>query len=216
MKSGAIFDMDGLLFDTERVYDEEWRKVGRSHGFLIDDKMLDETRGANGEFMNRIINKYLPDADAARLTEEVFENSKKTLAESVPVKPGVKEILKYFKENQVKMAVASSSPMELILHNLKTADIASYFDVLVSGEQVARGKPEPDIFLLAARKLGIKPQDCYVFEDGIHGVYGGVAAGCSTIMILDLVKPKADLYNICTGIYSSLLDVLEVIKKGEC
>ena len=85
MKSGAIFDMDGLLFDTERVYDEEWRKVGRSHGYHISEKMLDETRGANGEFMNRIINKYLPDADAARLTEEVFESSKKALAKSVPM-----------------------------------------------------------------------------------------------------------------------------------
>ena len=64
--------------------------------------------------------------------------------------------------------------------------------------------------------MEIEPQNCYVFEDGIHGVYGGVAAGCSTIMILDLVKPNADLYNICTGIYSSLLDALEMIKKGEC
>ena len=216
MKSGAIFDMDGLLFDTERVYDEEWRKVGRSHGYHISEKMLDETRGANGEFMNRIINKYLPDADAARLTEEVFESSKKALAKSVSMKPGVKEILEYFKEKKVKMAVASSSPMELICHNLNTADIASYFDVIVSGEQVIHGKPEPDIFLLASRKMEIEPQNCYVFEDGIHGVYGGVAAGCSTIMILDLVKPNADLYNICTGIYSSLLDALEMIKKGEC
>lgn len=216
MKTGAIFDMDGLLFDTEVVYNEEWKVVAKEHHLEFHPEMLDEMRGMSGASMYKVMNKYWPDIDAAQITKELFEHARETLKWKVPVKPGVESILKYFRENNVKCAVASSSPMDLILSNLKVAHIDSYFDVVVSGQQVAHGKPAPDIFLLAASELGLDPHDCYVFEDGPNGLHAGVAAGCSTIMVPDLIKPTEELQEICIGIYPTLEAVMEAIKQGKC
>ena len=126
------------------------------------------------------------------------------------------ELLEYLKQHAVRMAVASSAPMELIKSNLRLAGIADYFDAVVSGEQVEHGKPFPDIFLLAAQKLNLQAQDCYVFEDGINGVRAGIQAGCSTIMVPDLVPPTKELYEQCTGIYPSLHAVLHALQTYTC
>ena len=199
MRAGAIFDMDGLLFDTELVYNQEWYYIAELYGLKVDPAMLDELRGTNGTRMSEIVNTYWPRVDA-----------------KVPMKPGVVELLEYLKQHAVRMAVASSAPMELIKSNLRLAGIADYFDAVVSGEQVEHGKPFPDIFLLAAQKLNLQAQDCYVFEDGINGVRAGIQAGCSTIMVPDLVPPTKELYEQCTGIYPSLHAVLHALQTYTC
>lgn len=215
MKKGAIFDMDGLLFNTELVFNTSWHEVANSHGLSIHEEMLDELRGTNGMIMNTIINSYIPNADAEKLVQEVFAFAKKALEQSVPMKEGVIEILPYFKDNNVKLALASSAPLDLILNNLKKSNTDIYFDVIVSGQQVINGKPEPDIFISAADKLMLNPSDCYVFEDGFHGVEAAVRAGCSTIMVPDLLVPTKKQYEVCCGIYTSLRDVLAAIKEGQ-
>lgn len=216
MKAGAIFDMDGLLFDTEVLYNSGWKKVADAHGLTLDPKMLDETTGVSGEVMYETVRRYWPDADVPRMVEEIFEDTLQMLSQEVPVKEGVYEILSYLKESGVKMAVASSSPYHLVMNNLRVAQIDSYFDVVVSGGQVERGKPAPDIFILAAEKLGLAPEDCYVLEDGPNGVHAGAAAGCSTIMVPDLIAPTEELRSICAGVYPSLKEVLEAMKRGDC
>ena len=90
-----------------------------------------------------------------------------------------------------------------------------YFDVVVSGRQVINGKPEPDIFLKAAAMLGCAPKDCYVFEDGINGAYAGIAAGCVTVMVPDLMQPTPDLRKKCTAICTDLLEVRDRIAGNE-
>lgn len=216
MKKGAIFDMDGLLFDTELVYNQAWHEVAKQHKLSIHPEMLDAIRGTNGVFMQQIVNSYWPEVHAEKLIDEVFENSRRILTQSVPMKPGVHELLDYMKSNNIVLALASSAPLDFIYSNLKIAKIFSYFDIIVSGEQVTRGKPAPDIFLLAAEKLRLNPEDCYVFEDGLHGVHAGIQAGCATIMVPDLVAPTEDLHESCIGIYDSLVDVKKAIENGKC
>ena len=123
----------------------------------------------------------------------------------VPEKTGVRDILQYFKQHGVRVAVASSSKRATVLHNLKQADILSYFDAVVSGDQVTHGKPAPDIFLLAAQQI----------EDGTNGIRAGAAAGCTTIMIPDLTPPNAQLEQLCAGIYPSLSDAMNAIADNE-
>lgn len=216
MKAGAIFDMDGLLFDTELVYNQEWYYIAELYGLKVDPAMLDELRGTNGSRMIGIVNTYWPRVDAKKLTDELFAHAIVTLSTHVPMKPGVVELLEYLKQHAVRMAVASSAPMELIKSNLRLAGIADYFDAVISGEQVVHGKPSPDIFLLAAQQLGLPAADCYVFEDGIHGVRAGIRAGCSTIMVPDLVPPTEELYEQCTGIYPNLPTVLHAMQTNAC
>ena len=216
MKAGAIFDMDGLLFDTELVYNQEWYYIAELYGLKVDPAMLDELRGTNGSRMIGIVNTYWPRVDAKKLTDELFAHAIVTLSKQVPMTPGVVELLEYLKQHAVRMAVASSAPMELIKSNLRLAGIADYFDAVISGEQVVHGKPSPDIFLLAAQQLGLPAADCYVFEDGIHGVRAGIRAGCSTIMVPDLVPPTEELYEQCTGIYPNLPAVLHAMQTNAC
>ena len=109
------------------------------------------------------------------------------------MKPGAGELLEYLSAQGVNIAVASSSGRARILSNLRATGLERFFDAVVSGQQVERGKPEPDIFLLAAKEIGCPPEDCYVFEDSLNGVRAGMAAGCTTVMVPDLVPPLEDL-----------------------
>lgn len=215
MKCGAIFDMDGLLFDTEMVYDTIWKKVAERRGLTVQEQMLAELRGVGREEMTKIILRYWPQADPAAIRTELFEGASEELRKKVPVKSGVTELLEYLREKGVKMAVASGSPLESIKNNLKVAKIDSYFEVVVSGEQVSYGKPAPDIFLLAAKELRLEPAACYVFEDAPSGVYAAVNAGCTTVMVPDRVPPTEELYQMAAGIYKSLDEVLHAMKTGE-
>lgn len=215
MKKGAIFDMDGLLFDTERLYRDSWVILAKEFGQVPDPAFPSAVCGSSGDLMLEFIRKYYPEIDAVAFREACIDRVHKCLKESVPEKPGIREILSYLKENGVKIAVASSSAMETIKSNLERTGILAYFDVMISGQNIKRGKPYPDIFELAAEKLGLKPEDCYVFEDGSNGIHAGAAAGCATVMIPDLTEPNEELRNLTTGVYDSLLEAKEAIKRGE-
>ena len=126
---------------------------------------------------------------------------------------GVKEILEFFRAEGFKMAVASSSPTKMIKRNLKTSGLEEYFSEVVGADMVENGKPAPDIFLLAAKKLGLPPEECYVFEDSYNGIRGGAAAGCRTIMVVDTAPPTDEMKKLCAGIFDNLSEALENIKK---
>ncbi|MDO4175095.1 MAG: HAD family phosphatase [Eubacteriales bacterium] len=215
MKLGAIFDMDGLLFDTERLYQENWIVVAKEFGQQPDPGFPKAICGTSGIHALEVVRSYYPAVDAEAFLQSGIDKVTQILQTSVPEKPGVHEILRYLKEHHVRIAVASSSVRTMVQHNLAAAGIASYFDAVVSGQDVVYGKPEPDIFLLAAKRLGIPPHDCYVFEDGINGTHAGIAAGCATVMIPDLTQPSEELRAACVGVYDSLLAAKKALEQGE-
>ena len=214
MKKGAIFDMDGLLLDTERIYRENWGKAAEDFGLTLHPDFLPAICGTNGASSEAAIRRYYPEVDPRAFIRACFARTEAALAQEVPEKPGAREILAFFRARGVGRAVASSSGRRLILDNLRHAGLASYFDVVVSGEDVVNGKPAPDIFLLAAQQLGLAPEDCYVFEDSINGAHAGMAAGCVTVVIPDLIPPTEDLRAGCAGIYPSLHAAGEAIAAG--
>lgn len=103
----------------------------------------------------------------------------------------------------------------MIKKNLQNADVEDYFDVVLSSTEVEHPKPEPDVFLEAAKRLGFSPQDCYVFEDAIGGVKAGAAAGCSTVMIPDQVEPTDEIRVLCSGVFENLTLAAKAINEGE-
>lgn len=214
MKKGAIFDMDGLLFDTERLFRDGWNEMARKFGQVPDPNFSVAVAGTSGAGQRKVIHRFYPEVDAFAFQEGCIAYVARILEEGPPKKPGMEEILSFFRNQSIRMAVASSSRRTMIWDNLRRAGIEAYFDAVISGDEVSRGKPEPDIFLLAAQRLGCVPEDCYVFEDGINGVRAGIAAGCATVMIPDLFPPTEELRKGCAGIYPNLLEAIHAIEAN--
>lgn len=215
MKAGVIFDMDGTLLDTEQMYRDAWTELAVEYGQEPDPKFPRAVAGTNGDHMIAIIKQYYPDVDGKQFMLDCLERVKNRVAQAVPKKDGMDEILEFLHQRGVKIAVASSNSVEQIEKNFRLCSALQYFDAIVGGEEVVYGKPEPDIFLLAAQRLGIPPWNCYVFEDGINGVRAGVAAGCATVMIPDGNLPTEEMYRICAGVYDNLHEVKKALEQGE-
>lgn len=215
MLKGAIFDHDGLMFDTEVIWQKNWDKIADEMGIVLPDEFRKNICGTSGELMNSVVKKYYGVEDGkeiiARVKQGVFDDE----AIHIDEKPGLREIIDMFKRNGVIMAVASSSPEEMLWKNLKNAGIDDYFAAVVSGQHVEHGKPAPDIFLLAAEKIGIDPKDCYVFEDAYNGVNAGHNAGCYTVMIPDMLQPNDEIRKVADEICESLSVASKAIEEGK-
>lgn len=211
--TGAIFDMDGVLFDTEQVYQQTWHEIAAEQGKELDKGFLHAITGTSGEHMHRVLEKYYGVIDGAALAEECMGRVRRKLSVYVPVKPGVRTILDFFQERNMPVAVASSSLPRQIEANLKKTEIDRYFSSIVSGTEVEHGKPEPDIFLRAAECIGCKPEECFVFEDSENGVRAGHAAGCAVFMVPDLIEPSQEIRRYCTRICRDLVEAQREVSE---
>ena len=215
MKKGAIFDMDGLLFDTESLYQRAWTMVADDFGVERKPELGKACSGTTGDLMERIVHEYHPTVDAKAYIRRVVACVHDEMEKNLTVMAGVREILAYFREQGVRMATASSSSVAQIEQNLRKSGLRDYFDVVVGGDLVIHGKPAPDIFLLAAERIGVTAADCYVFEDSYNGLRGAAAAGCAPVMIPDTMPPTDEMRTLCKGIYSSLSDAMKAIQRGD-
>lgn len=209
---GAIFDMDGLLFDTETVWQKMWHETARERGIELSDRFKYEITGTSGEYMLEIIKRHFCTENAEEIAKECLKKVDEETQRCVEMKTGVREILKYLKDSGFLIAVASSSSREQILHNLELGKIKNYFDAIVSGVELLHGKPAPDIFLKAAEQIKCRPEDCYVFEDAYNGVKAGYAAGCRTIMVPDLLEPTDEIRNMTVMVARNLIEARNAIR----
>lgn len=215
MKHGAIFDMDGTLLDTECLYQNTWVQLAQEFGQTPNPDFPRAVCGSSGEHMLEIIHAYYPTVDARRFMNSCYARVAQIIETSIPKKPGMEEILCYLRDQGVKLAVASSSSHAQIEKNLRLTGVLDYFDAVIGGDEVENSKPAPDIFLLAAQRIGCTPENCYVFEDGTNGILAGAAAGCATVMIPDLTPPTDELRSVCTAVYESLSAAREAIECGQ-
>ena len=203
MIKAVIFDMDGLMFDTERLWDTLWEPTCRALGLEMPQDLeafFTGGRGLAGVKLNEHIQKFFLQADPQVIVEKIWELAEQRFAQGVPCKPGLAELLETLEEKKLPRIVASSSPRALIQKNLETTGMARYFDQVVCGADVRHSKPAPDIFLEAARRLGVDIRDCLVLEDSFNGVRAGHAAGAVTVMVPDIAQPDEEiraLYNRC-------------------
>ncbi|OUN15205.1 hypothetical protein B5G38_11405 [Gemmiger sp. An87] len=218
MIKAVIFDMDGLMFDTERLWDTLWEPTCRALGLEMPQDLeafFTGGRGLAGVKLNEHIQKFFPQADPQVIVEKIWELAEQRFAQGVPCKPGLAELLETLEEKKLPRIVASSSPRALILKNLETTGMARYFDQVVCGADVRHSKPAPDIFLEAARRLGVDIRDCLVLEDSFNGVRAGHAAGAVTVMVPDIAQPDEEiraLYNRCC---KDLFEVRQLLLNGQ-
>lgn len=215
MKLGAIFDMDGTLFDTEKLYRKAWLTVAPEFGVEPNYDLPIAACGTNmGEESVQVVRNFYPHIDCKRYVDRVLELVEASREKGLELMSGVEEILNFFRDANVKMAVASSSPVSIIEDNLSRKNLHGYFDVLVGGNLVAHGKPAPDIFLLAASKLNLAAADCYIFEDSFNGIRAAHAAGGAAIMIPDTMQPTDEIKALCAGIFVNLSEAQRAISEG--
>lgn len=210
---GAIFDMDGLLFDTERMYQQTWQEIAGEIGVKLDGNFVKAISGTNGQHMCRVIERYYHVPDGTAIMDECMRRIREKLSVQVPLKKGVYEILNFFQKKGIRIAVASSSAAKQIESNLDIAGIRGYFSAVVSGNEVRHGKPEPDIFLCAAERIGCGANMCFVFEDSENGIKAGYAAGCTTIMVPDLMEASPAILPYCRKICRDLLQAEEEVSR---
>ena len=207
---GAIFDQDGLLFDTEVIFEQSWIEAGKELGLPIDLKLTHRLSGCGKKELAAIIGETFSTSNAEAVVDLAHRLAAETQLAMVPViKPGVFKILSFCKSRGIRTAIASSSMRHLVDHNLAATGLAEFFDAVVTGRDVANGKPAPDIFLLAAERIGIPPSDCVVFEDSFTGIRAAHAAGCRPVLIPDRRAPTQELLEICET-FPTLDDAIEL------
>ena len=215
MKRGAIFDMDGTLFDTEKIYQQVWLDVAEEFGEERISTFPPAISGTNlGEESERIVKQFYPNIDVKAYIARVLQEVRARAERDLELMEGVEEILTFFKSAGVHMAVASSAPVEVIEKNLTRSNLRGYFKTLVGGDLVSKGKPDPEIFLLAAQKLNLPASDCYIFEDSFNGIRAAAASGGVAIMIPDQVQPTDDIRKICSSVLPSLNAARQAIMEG--
>ena len=204
-----IFDMDGLMFDTERVFIGAWDYAGERMGLGKAGYMVMRTLGMNTEACNQAWrDEFGADVDIPALwnySREYLEDYYSRY--TVSAKKGLHELLTYLRSRGFKLAVASSTRKAKVEHNLTSANVRSYFDVVIAGDMVEKSKPEPDIYLRAAAELGVEPAACMALEDSRNGLLSAHAAGMQVIMVPDLWQPDDEVKTFITGPFESLLDV---------
>jgi HAD superfamily hydrolase (TIGR01509 family) len=210
----AVFDMDGLLLDTERVCQKAFKQACDvlSLPFLEDVYLNIIGRNAQG-IEKTICEGYGPELNYEQLRDEWTERYHSVVYhQAIPVKAGILDLLTWLQSQSIPIALATSTPKELAIIKLKLAGLLDFFDVLSTGCEVTNGKPHPEIFLLAAERLKVNPTTCLAFEDSNNGVRSAVAAGMQTYQIPDLVQPNKEIVQLGHQIHPSMSDVLTHLK----
>jgi len=192
--SGAIFDMDGLMLDTERPIVPLWIEAGKKYGVDIDPDLVSRTIGLNGGDIRALCLREL----GAGFPYDTFHEYLNALIvqefeKGIGLKPGLIQLLDHFSALKVPLAVATSSRRESAIWKLRKTGIFDRFAAVAGGDEVKRGKPEPDVFLLAAEKLGQPPSLCVGFEDSPAGLLALHTAGIRSVFVKDVVEPPHEV-----------------------
>ena len=190
----VIFDVDGLIFDTEQLYLDTWPMVGEKMGLPITVEMAFETTGWAAKESEAIFRNHLGDdfcyVEAKRhmvplLTERIEQNG-------MPFRPGAKELIKLLHGKNIPLGVGTSNMKENVDRFFDAAEITPYFTAISTVDLAGRAKPAPDIYLLAAKMLGLPPEKCLALDDSPIGIEAAYRAGCVPIMVPDLLGPTEE------------------------
>ncbi|GAA0816190.1 HAD family hydrolase [Clostridium tertium] len=212
----VIFDMDGLIFDTERLSYESWKEAAKEFNIDFDLNLLYKLLGTNhesvrntlhNEFENKInVDNYIMERNNIYLS--------KIMNGEVEKKKGIEELLKYLTDKNIKKAVATSSNREIAYKLLKDAGIYDYYDYILCGDEVKKSKPNPEVFLRVAEKLDIPANQCMVLEDSEAGTIAASRARMTPVIIPDLKNPSEDIEKLAFKKLNNLEEVINLIEDS--
>lgn len=212
----VVFDMDGVIFDSERLVLECWTEVAEKMGIRDMDKVYYQCIGVNMAQSKEITMKYYgPDfpydefrTEASRLYHMRFDNGR------LPMKPGVVELLEYLKQSGYAVGLASSTRYEVVHQEIRDAGILPYFQNLTCGDMVKVSKPNPEIFLKACEALGVLPEEAIAIEDSFNGIRAAHRAGMFPVMVPDMVEPDEEMRTLAGRVDKDLFEVREWLLRG--
>ena len=215
MIKGILFDMDGVVLDTEKLYTRFWQEAAQYFGYPMTKEQALGMRSLNRGAGVAKMQSYFGEA----VDYEAIRNKRMELMdafvkkEGVEIKPGIHELLDYLDEKNMKRAIATSSPLERTRLYLSSVGLEERLDELVSGYMVEKGKPEPDIYLYAASKLGLAPEECMVLEDSPTGILAAYRAGCVPVMVPDQDQPDEETKKMLYAVAESLKEVAKLLRN---
>lgn len=209
----VVFDMDGVIFDSERAVMQCWKEVASRHNIPDIEKAILACTGTTmvrtREIMLNLYGADFPYDEYARESSAIFHS--RYDGGRLPMKQGVKELLTFLKERGKKIALASSTRQQVVTDELRDAGIIEYFDRIICGDMVSRSKPAPDIFLKACEELNISPSDSYAIEDSYNGIRAAHAGGLHPIMVPDLLPADEEMQSLAEIVLPSLTSVMEYL-----
>lgn len=213
-KKLVIFDMDGLMFDTERIYYKAWQEAAKAYGYELGWEIYTQIVARNSRYIEKVLKEIL----GADFPYEAVCNKKREISdavielEGIQHKEGLLELLDDLDQKGIKKVVATSSMREKAIHYLTLGGIKERFDWVICGCDVEESKPNPEIFLKAAAYMKIDPMDCMVLEDSRLGIQAAKAAKMTGILVPDLVQPDAQMAADASYIVSSLKEVIPLLE----
>lgn len=204
----VIFDMDGLLFDTEASGRWAWEKALQNHGYLLTDAIYMQFVGRDMSHRERVLRAcfgaHFPFESVK--AQRISLGDQKEIEQGIALKPGAVQLLESLFGMDVPIGLATGTVRARALRRLESAGIRNYFHAVVGGDEVRNGKPAPDVFLEAGRRLGVCPQGCLVFEDSCAGIRAASDAGMRAVMVPDLEQPTPDIERLAYSVLASLED----------
>ena len=211
----VLFDMDGLMVDTESLSTEAFINSAKAQGYNMTKEETLKVLGFTKANIYQFWIDYFQgtNVDGKKLVDDHYEYIENVLYTVGPEKmPYVEELLKYLRENNYKIAVASSSDTADIKNNLEKTKLEKYIDEIASGAEVENGKPAPDVFLLAAERLDVDPKDCLILEDSKAGIKEGKASGAMVFMVPDMFTVDKECEDTADRILTNLGEVIEILE----
>lgn len=211
MIKGVISDMDGVILDSEKLYVRFWCEAAYFYGFPMNREHALSIRSMARPFAIEKLQGYFgAEFDYDSVREKRIELMDAYVSQhGIEAKKGAQKLLGFLKENGYKVALATATPAQRAEEYLRRVDLLKYFDYVASARMVKNGKPKPDIYLFAAEKLGLKPEECLALEDSVNGVRSAAAAGCKTVLVPDLDNPEEQLKPLLYGTADGLEDVIK-------
>lgn len=213
---GVVFDVDGVLFDTERLVQRVWLKVSAEMGWpQVGQRYLEFVGQNRTDILQALLERFGPEFPRAEFMETCSRTAQAWMnRDGVPVKPGVREILAFLQARRVPAALATSTRLDRTLLRMEMTGLTPYFQSMTTGDQVLHSKPDPEIYQIACRRLGTSPDHTLAVEDSRNGILSASAAGMPVVMIPDMIPPDPDLERLLFRRFDSLTglrDWLETI-----
>ena len=210
-----IFDKDGTLHDTEKVYMQAWKAAAEEFNVPDIENTVRDCTGTNIPFIAEYWAKKYPDVPFEDYLPRRQFYYFGILEQGIPVKEGAYELLTYLRAHGYKVGMATSTPWDTVKEHLERTDMMGYFDTIVTGDMIEHGKPAPDIYLLAAERLGVDPTECVGVEDSPNGVRSIHAAGMRAVMIPELVEPSPEVEALVWRKLSNLTELIPLLEKAD-